>query len=206
MPTGVALTRPADWRERRRRIGDDLAAMTADCRRQALGLLRIAVAHQQALQPEIEEGEGDGAPRPAGADQHGLPRRRRARGRSSPRRCGESRCGRCCGRRCGPLRSMVTVLTAPISRASALTSSSSGSTASLQGKVTLTPAKPAVRAAASRSDRLRPGRQVEIHQVVVAGDAERPRRHPRTARATATSGCWPRSGRRGSPGAWRQPL
>ena len=95
------------------------------------------------------------------------PRRtRRGRRRGSPS-------GRCCGRCCAPPASNTTVFTAPISAASADTSSSSGITASLKGKVTLTPAKPAVRAAASSSGSVRGRGAVDIHQVVVADHAGR---------------------------------
>ena len=66
---------------------------------------------------------------------------------------------------------MVTVFTAPISRASGDRSSSNGSTASLQGKVTLTPAKPTASGSLQEVLEAAPGQPVDVHEMIVAADA-----------------------------------
>ncbi len=68
---------------------------------------------------------------------------------------------------------MVTVLTAPICSASGDISSSSGITACLHGKVTLTPSKPAALHGGDQVLEPPPRQAVEVHQVVVALDAGR---------------------------------
>ena len=158
MPTGVALTMPADLpaavssdrsaaRSDRAEAHDEVGARAPVAR--ACVLCRRST-HRRGAQVHQREGDRAALPRRRRRSTTVLPSHRVARPRS-PRSCGGSRCGRCCGRRCGRSCRSSRVLTAPICCASAETSSSSGITASLQGKVTLTPAKPAVRAAASRS-------------------------------------------------------
>ena len=71
-----------------------------------------------------------------------------------------------------PSASNTTVFTAPIWRASSDTASSSGITASLNGKVTLTPAKPARARRGQQLGQRAAGQGVDVHQMVVADHAD----------------------------------
>ena len=128
-------------------IGREAAARGAEVQRS--GRHTSAAARAASLSwtctrrgAEVHQREGDRAPGAARADEHDRLALDALRARAFPRSCGESRCGRCCSRWCGRSSAIVTVLTAPICCASAEISSSSGMTASLQGKVTLMPSKP----------------------------------------------------------------